>query len=225
LTKRKNTQSDFLNEPTKRKKKRKKDNVKLSLAKNKKDDLAPIKSISLFDNPDPGQNNGSNGKFFDNQNDIKEKFKKNEIIETFNTKELPSCPKAPEFKIDILTNVKSTKEIRRKEYLVTNALFTLSCGLFYEGNLEFGKMHGHGILMLNPVNTSNRHSQDVKQNLLYDGLFQENQVNGRGILYFRNGEKYIGNFAKGKAHGNGILFDMDDKIISKGIWLEGKYYS
>jgi hypothetical protein len=188
--------------------------------------LPPIKSISLFDNNDHGGPNKKNSviKFFDN-NELNKNQKYSEKPFTFDNEYLPQYPNGPSYIIDILQNVKSTKKIHKKEYLVPNAMFALSCGLFYEGNLEFGKMHGKGTLMLKPVDTSNKKSLEVQRNILYEGNFFQNQVDGKGMLNFQNGQKYIGNFKNGKAHGNGTILDIKGNIIITGIWLEGKYYT
>lgn len=43
---------------------------------------------------------------------------------------------------------------------------------------------------------------------------------GIGILKYTDGRKFEGKFLQDKQHGNGLLYDTDDRII-KGIWENG----
>ena len=47
----------------------------------------------------------------------------------------------------------------------------------------------------------------------YIGEWKDNLRNGKGILYFKNGDKYLGDFINDKANGYG-----------KGIYENGNYY-
>jgi hypothetical protein len=57
----------------------------------------------------------------------------------------------------------------------------------------------------------------------YVGAVSDGRRNGRGTLTFANGTKYIGEFKDAKQEGQGTHFDVDQSIISSGIWAGGKY--
>lgn len=203
-----------------------KNKLQISMPKNDKNLLPAIKSISLFENAEKNKQNQKKDVFFENYKHLKKGLHQNPKVSVFefDKEQLPEVPKAPEFQIDLLSNVYSNKEIRKKEIKVVDAFFRLSCGLFYEGELSFGKMDGRGMLLLKSIDTSDRSSTQVEKYLLYEGEFQNNQVHGKGLLRFRDGVVYKGTFNKGLAHGNGQIIDQKGEICRNGIWLEGKYY-
>jgi hypothetical protein len=135
---------------------------------------------------------------------------------------LPMTPDGPNYEITFLNGISNKKSIHKKQGLVENMIFKLSDkGLYYDGSLSFGKLKGNGMLLLNMVDTSDLSSPEVKKNLLYKGEFNENMVQGKGVIYFKNNARFEGSFTKGVAHGTGKLFTSKGQIIS-GIWLEGK---
>ena len=136
---------------------------------------------------------------------------------------LPDQPFAPNFEISILKNVENRKAIHKKTASIENMIFRLSNeGLYYDGGLSFGKLTGKGMLLLNMVDTSDENSPEVKKNLLYKGNFENNKVQGKGELFFKNGAKFEGTFQNGVAHGAGKLQRSNGEILS-GIWIEGNF--
>ena len=55
----------------------------------------------------------------------------------------------------------------------------------------------------------------------YEGNFDDDKINGKGIFYYNNGNKYNGNFKNGKFNGNGI-FSYYNGDIYDGEYYEGK---
>lgn len=213
---------------------------KLNINMNKKNQfdseyLAPIKSINLdaksyFSN----EKNSFEMQEKDSHKHINSSRKSNfktfgELSEKpnkrINLESLPTPPEPPYYPIQILKYIRLDKEIRKKEYFVEDAFFKLPIGLFYEGNLKFGKMDGKGLLMLKSIDASNRASEEVRKNLLFEGQFEKNEVQGRGILRFKEGVYFEGNFRSGMAHGNGVLFDRNRVAIKEGIWINGNYHN
>ena len=76
----------------------------------------------------------------------------------------------------------------------------------YIGEFLKGLKHGKGNLSTKENNSFN-----------YDGDWEADKYEGYGT-YFNNGEKYIGNFTKGKKGGDGILYKKNGDI------LEGEFY-
>ena len=137
--------------------------------------------------------------------------------------QLPSIPERPNYEISFLNGISNKKEIHKKQGRVDNIIFKLSDkGLYYEGGLSFGKLTGNGLLLLSMVDTSDLTAPEVKENLLYQGQFNQNMVEGRGVIFFKNNGKFEGSFVNGVAHGAGKLVTPDGEVIA-GIWLQGKF--
>jgi hypothetical protein len=141
-----------------------------------------------------------------------------------NFDQLFDVPSEPSYQINLLQNVCSNKKIQKKEIFVENIFFKISCGLYYEGMLKFGKMHGQGKLYLEDVISSSSNSDLKDKHTLYQGGFFDNKIEGVGKLFFKGGSYFEGSFKNGLAHGNGKLFIKDGDQI-EGVWLEGNYFS
>ena len=48
-------------------------------------------------------------------------------------------------------------------------------------------------------------------------------MNGKGIFYYKNGNRFEGNFVNGKTD-DGILFDKEDNQITVVAWLVLFFY-
>ncbi len=60
--------------------------------------------------------------------------------------------------------------------------------------------------------------------LFYDGEEKDNLYDGKGTLYFENGQiKYKGEFKNGEYHGSGTEYDIDGNVIYSGKWKNGDY--
>ena len=49
-------------------------------------------------------------------------------------------------------------------------------------------------------------------------MFINGTIHGEGCYINSEGEKYIGEFKKGKKDGKGILQDLKGNIILEGVW-------
>ncbi len=57
----------------------------------------------------------------------------------------------------------------------------------------------------------------------YEGHSKNGQFDGYGTLYWRNGEKYIGNFVSGLQDGFGTKFAANNIVVHHGNWKNGKF--
>jgi hypothetical protein len=147
------------------------------------------------------------------------------ILQNLSFNNLPNCPAKPKYRLDVLRHVTLSKNIQKKEYFVENIFFKLSCGLFYEGSLKFGRLHGEGTLFLEDSLGHLENSQTKKQFKLYQGQFSENRVHGKGLLRFADGSRFEGRFKNGLAHGPGKLYIQGPEVcIIEGTWLEGLFF-
>lgn len=60
------------------------------------------------------------------------------------------------------------------------------------------------------------------KNFQYHGSVKDGLKNGKGIIYFKNGEKYDGNWFNNEKHGKGKYF-YEDKSNYSGDWKNDKY--
>ena len=63
----------------------------------------------------------------------------------------------------------------------------------------------------------------MKNGDIYNGIFVNGLINGKGTFINKKGEKYVGFFKNGKKDGEGSLFDKDGNVINAGIWIQDKY--
>ena len=91
----------------------------------------------------------------------------------------------------------------------------------YEGHFKEGKYHGLG---------KNYEDNYLGNYLYYNGIFNNNIFDGKGILFYQNGIKfYEGNFKMNKIEGKGIKYYQNGSKKLEGIfdtlnYCEGKYY-
>ena len=74
---------------------------------------------------------------------------------------------------------------------------TFDDGSTYKGEVVNDSMEGKGVFKSS--------KNQANQQLIYSGEFIKGKFNGKGILEFYNGDKYIGDFINGLMHGKGIL--------------------
>ena len=134
---------------------------------------------------------------------------------------LPKIPSSPNYVIDILKKINQSQKVHKKEALTQNVFFRLDCGLFYEGDLQFGKLQGQGSLLLKSIDLNEGNLNNAKEFLLYKGEFKSNEVEGKGRLCFQNGWEFEGAFKGGVAHGFGRLKSEDQQVQVEGVWING----
>ena len=83
----------------------------------------------------------------------------------------------------------------------------------YEGqfNLE-GEKHGQGTLY------------SSEGSVYYKGQWRDNYVHGQGVMHYKDGTTYKGEFESGYPHGCGTLYDKFEKILHRGEFKYGKRY-
>lgn len=85
-----------------------------------------------------------------------------------------------------------------KEYDKTN--FCL-----FRGNYVKGIKQGLGTIYKKKYNNSNK-------NIVFHGIFNNGQKNGFGVHYYKSGERWEGQFIKGRKHGKGLFYPDIDSL-------------
>ena len=52
----------------------------------------------------------------------------------------------------------------------------------------------------------------------YDGHFENDSMSGKGTFYYPNGEKYVGNWENGFINGEGVLYASNGTVSYNGLW-------
>ena len=133
-------------------------------------------------------------------------------------------------------------------------------GDYYIGGFKNGLINGKGILYYGNIKSTvyfdyyiyafDNKSDEEKKNIeiikidYYIGEFKDKLKHGKGLAYFKNGQKYrgefingkfegngkfidgygnyyIGEFKKGSRHGKGILYDKNGNILYEGDFSDG----
>ena len=58
---------------------------------------------------------------------------------------------------------------------------------------------------------------DTEGNLIYEGMWKNNLVHGKGTYIWQDGKKYIGEFVHGKRHGQGSFY-IGNELAYDGTW-------
>ena len=100
-------------------------------------------------------------------------------------------------------------------------------GVSYVGDFKNSKRHGKGILDTHKVHYEGEFKDDKLcgkgritfklEGHVYEGEFDNNEINGFGTFKWKNGDSYTGNMLNGKMHGNGKY------TYNNGIIYEGRY--
>ena len=88
--------------------------------------------------------------------------------------------------------------------------------LYKDGKVVLGK----SIMYYNEPNIDQMH-----MTIKYEGDYKNNKMEGKGILFFENGDKYEGEFLKDKFNGKGVYTWNDGNIYEGGFkddFKEGK---
>ncbi len=106
----------------------------------------------------------------------------------------------------------------------------------HEGSWKNGKKHGYGtFIWKNGVKFEGQYSDDERigygsmnfptndpfNRVRYVGNWNNGQINGRGTLTYKNGNKYEGDFVSGAIRGNGTFYFADGRKYV-GQMLKGK---
>ena len=54
-------------------------------------------------------------------------------------------------------------------------------------------------------------------------FFVNGKLEGKGTMYYKNGEKYVGEFKGNLNHGEGKYYNKSGKVIKEGKWINGAY--
>ena len=83
----------------------------------------------------------------------------------------------------------------------------------YKGEYKDGKRHGYGKYIW----------KDEKfRGTKYIGNWQQNQMHGKGTMFFGNGDRYVGEFMYDKFDGEGTYYYSNGTKI-EGMWFDGKF--
>ena len=83
----------------------------------------------------------------------------------------------------------------------------------YKGEYKDGKRHGYGTYIW----------KDEKfKGTKYIGNWQQNQMHGKGTMFFGNGDRYVGEFMYDKFDGEGTYYYSNGTKI-EGMWFDGKF--
>ena len=238
IIKKKNFTSDF---------KKKKDDSEIKIkeaflsSKETKEDtaLTPEKtqdSLGTCSNPDLGiqfcRVNMPQFIFSDDESITLSVFSQNSIVKdaknsayTFTSKTaLPRLPRPKRFTIILALDLKLKTNLDKKKSFVKSSTLELENGLFYRGDLKFGKISGSGSLFFRKKGEGEGLAKEEiveteKEMILYEGGFLENKMEGRGKLFFDGHGSFEGTFKENRAHGFGKLEGAD--LLVEGIWING----
>ena len=103
----------------------------------------------------------------------------------------------------------------------------------YLGDIVLDNFHGKGIYeycdcyYIGQFNNNLREGKGIiyypNGNIVYEGDFVNDQFHGNGIFCWVEGEYYIGQFQNGKNNGKGILYYKDGKIKYEGDFVNDKF--
>ena len=88
------------------------------------------------------------------------------------------------------------------------SIFILENGNVYDGEMEDGKMDGHGKMIFV------RGDCDT-----YEGEWDNGKVQGNGIMIYRNRDVYDGEWYENMRHGNGKMTYTNGEVYD-GVWYE-----
>ncbi len=88
---------------------------------------------------------------------------------------------------------------------------------FYGGKTRHGEIYGTAIKLAGS-NLAHLGAPDIRS--IKSGTFYEGKLHGYGICWFKNGNRYEGEWKHGKQDGNGKMFWTDEKV---GDYYEGEW--
>ncbi len=75
----------------------------------------------------------------------------------------------------------------------------------------YGNMEGQGV---------NYHADGSKK---YEGNWVNGNMEGHGVYYWDNGDRYEGYFVNDKKEGNGVKYNKDGTVKQKGEWKKNEF--
>lgn len=90
-------------------------------------------------------------------------------------------------------------------------VFYYNNGDKYEGEWKNDKTHGKGIIFY--------HDNEERDRISYHGDFKDGNIEGIGVLEWKNGSKYEGELKNDKRHGKGKIY-MSNGSTYEGDWLD-----
>jgi hypothetical protein len=84
---------------------------------------------------------------------------------------------------------------------------------YREGYYDLGYSEGFGVTTY----------IDKSYFVTHEGISKSSMWNGPGTLVYPNNTKYIGDFLDGKRSGQGVLYDLNDRVLQSGLWESNKF--
>lgn len=150
------------------------------------------------------------------------------------------------YEIELYINTEGNKKMKiaktcyEKERLLVSSSRDIPCDefssrqTFYIGCFDYTRnFYGYGKLYINSDDSIIRNStkadeftseyinEKFKGYNVYHGVYSDNAINGFGMLVWKNGDRYIGDFKENQLDGEGTIFKNNGKKI-KSTWLSGK---
>ena len=84
----------------------------------------------------------------------------------------------------------------------------------YTGQFANNNMNGKGVMVWD--------EQGDSVYTRYEGDYVDGKMQGHGTLFYRNGDKYIGEFSNDNKEGSGIFYDITSQQKRMGTWKNDK---
>ena len=97
----------------------------------------------------------------------------------------------------------------------TTVCYVMANGNIYDGEVSKQSFNGRGI-----IHYITGHSQDITS---YFGDWENSLMQGKGVITYKNNNKYIGEMNVSQRHGIGILYDPNGNILKDGEWINNRF--
>lgn len=108
--------------------------------------------------------------------------------------------------------------------------YTYEDGGTYIGKYEYGVKHGKGVSLdergkkrFEGEYVNGEYSQGTlwEEGMRYEGAFRDGVIEGKGVMFYDNGDTHRGLWKNGRRHGYGEFFFADGKSKIVGVWKDG----
>ena len=121
-----------------------------------------------------------------------------------------NIPYSIAYKDDLNTKVFEGETLLKNDIFENNGKRFYDNDMYYIGKLINLSEFGEGIIYKKSGNNRN------KDTIYYEGDFVDGKKEGKGKLFYDDGEYYIGDFLNDKRHGKGIIYYKDNMQKYKG---------